>query len=108
MGNRITGYVMIGAALIVAAVVYSFRNPSSGPSVPNAGSGFGDNPAGGSGPGSSCGSTICLGQSLDGDSDGVSLQPQSQTEGAYNTDATDSGDAFGPDENNQGSELISN
>ena len=104
--SRTTGYVLIGVGVAVAAILYFMQNRSRGPAVPNSGSGFGPgNPAGGSGPESSCGATICLGASSDGSGDAVSVQPQSQTEGAYNISPTDTADAFGANENTSGSDV---
>jgi len=103
-----TGYLLIGLGVAIAVVLYLWRNPSSGPKVPTGQNPGSNNPAGGTGPASSCGATVCLGASLDGSSDPVSVAPQAQTEAAYNVDPTDTADAFGPAENDTGDDDLTN
>jgi hypothetical protein len=93
---RTTGYILIVLGLGVALSLYLKRNPRSGRKVPNAGSGGVNTPA----------PVVALGSSLDGSDDPIGLNPQSQTEAAYNVAPTSQADAFGPNENNSGDEVI--
>jgi hypothetical protein len=105
--NERTGYALIVLGLLIAGGLYWARSSSAGPKNPNAGSGSGNNPAGGSSSGP-CSTTICsgLGASGDGSTDPVSVEPQTQTEGAYNVSPTDQSDAFGANENDEGNEVV--
>lgn len=90
------GYLLIGAGLVGMFLIWRLNQGLVGPKLPT-GSGVGQNPA----------SPPALDgiMSLDGSLDGVNVIPNAQTEAAYNQDPTDMTDAFGPAENNQGTEF---